>query len=48
VCASGESYNLVVGKPGISESTHAYDEFWKYYGEFDEVELVVTAKEGLI
>ena len=34
--------------PGIAASEQGFNEFWAKYQEFSDIELIVTAKEGIL
>lgn len=38
----GESYEVIEGIPGIAQSDKGFTEFWKLYGGFDKIDLVVV------
>lgn len=43
----GEQFAMIEGRPGIGQSGVAFDEFWKTYEQYDEIELVVLS-QGLL
>lgn len=34
--------------PGISQSEEGFNEFWELYKQYEEISLVVTAREGIL
>lgn len=43
----GEAFEIVEQRAGISQSLHAFTEFWDKYKAFDKIQLIVSAKEGI-